>query len=245
MNLDGKVALVTGAGSGIGQATARLLAASGATVVGTDVVADRLADLGDDIHTVAGDVSDLGDATRMVGETVERHGRIDVLANVAGIPDGLTPLADLDDARWQRVLGVNLTGPMYTSRAALPHMVGQGGGAIVNVSSIGGLFGGRSGAAYSVSKHGLIGLTRSVAASYGAQGVRCNAVCPGVTETNIGGAVADLNPRGLEIVMRSVASSPAPAQPEQMASVIAFLASDAASYVNGAVIVADGGWTAA
>ena len=245
MNLDGKIALVTGAGSGIGLATARLLVASGATVVGTDVVADRLDELDDDIHTVAGDVSDLGDATRMVAETVERHGRIDVLANVAGIPDGLTPLTDLDDAQWQRVLGVNLTGPMYTSRAALPHMVGQGGGAIVNVSSIGGLFGGRSGAAYSVSKHGLIGLTRSVAASYGTQGIRCNAVCPGVTETNIGGAVADLNPRGLEIVMRAVASSPAPAQPEQMASVIAFLASDAASYVNGAVIVADGGWTAA
>jgi NAD(P)-dependent dehydrogenase (short-subunit alcohol dehydrogenase family) len=124
-------------------------------------------------------------------------------------------------------------------------MLSQGGGAIVNVSSIAGFLGGRSGAAYTVAKHGVIGLTRSIAVYYGNEGIRCNAVCPGVTDTNIVTDPSTLDPRGLEVVMSVVGGAPPAAQPAQMASVIAFLASDAASYVNGMVMTADRGWTAA
>jgi len=134
---------------------------------------------------------------------------------------------------------------MYTCRAALPEMVRQGSGAIVNVSSIAGFLGGRAGAAYSAAKHGVIGLTRSIAVFYGRDGIRCNAVCPGLTDTNIVPDPSTLHPRGLEIVMSVVGSAPVAARPEEMASVISFLASDAASYVNGMVMTADGGWTAA
>ena len=245
MELEGKVALVTGAGSGIGRATAANFAEQGAQVVATDIAADRLAELGSAFATVQGDISVREDAERAVRTTIERFGRIDVLANVAGIADRLTPLADTDDDEWTRVLGVDLNGPMYTCRAALPEMVRQGSGAIVNVSSIAGFLGGRAGAAYSAAKHGVIGLTRSIAVFYGRDGIRCNAVCPGLTDTNIVPDPSTLHPRGLEIVMSVVGSAPVAARPEEMASVISFLASDAASYVNGMVMTADGGWTAA
>ena len=244
MDLTGKTALVTGAGSGIGRQTARLFVEAGAEIVAADISEAGLKELGVKAELAVGDVSDRGDAERMVRQVVDRFGRIDVLANVAGIVDRLLPVVELEDDVWQRVIGVNLTGPMYTCRAALPLMLEAGRGAIVNVASVAGTGGAKGGAAYTASKHGLVGLTRNIAATYAKDGIRCNAVCPGSIDTNIplGG---DPSPRGLDAVIAASSLSPRPGQPEEIARVIAFLSSDDASFVNGSIVLADGGWTAA
>ena len=245
MRLDGKVAVVTGAGSGIGQATAQLFHAEGAKVVVTDYRPGGLEKLpkSDRIVSVQGDVSTRADAERMVGTALERFGRIDILCNVAGIVDRLLPVAELTDEVWDRVLAVNLSGPMYTSRAALPAMLKQGGGVILNVSSVGGLFGARGGAAYVASKHGLIGLTKSIAATYGKDGIRCVAVCPGAVNTGIslGG---EPSAKGYEALDRTLPANLRVGEAGEIAALMLFLASDEASFVNGTALVADGGWTA-
>lgn len=241
----GRAAVVTGAGSGIGLATARKLAEQGAWVLAGDIAVDRLEQLRRlaGIETLVGDVSVRTDAEEIVDTAVARFGRLDILVNNAGVVDRFLPVAELTDEVWEHVLGVNLAGPMYTSRVAVPAFLAKGGGTIVNVASVGGLVGGRAGCAYTVSKHALIGLTRSIAAEYGRDGIRCVAVCPGGVDTGIplGGDPSD---RGLETLQLSQISMPRLASAEEIADVILFAASDEASFVNGAVIVADGGWTA-
>lgn len=246
MRLDGKVAVVTGAGSGIGQATAQLFHAEGAKLVVTDYQPGGLERLprSERIVAVQGDVSARADAERMVGTAVERFGRIDILCNVAGIMDRFLPVAEVTDEVWDRVLAVNLSGPMYTSRAAIPAMLKQGGGVILNVASVGGLFGARAGAAYTASKHGLIGLTKNVAAAYGKDGIRCVAVCPGAVSTGIslGG---EPSAKGYETLNRTLPANLRVGEAGEIAALMLFLASDEASFVNGTALVVDGGWTAA
>jgi NAD(P)-dependent dehydrogenase (short-subunit alcohol dehydrogenase family) len=178
--LEGKVAVITGAASGIGLATARLFAVEGAHVVATDVAEQGLADLVRETGAVAvvGDVSRSEDVDRTIDTAIERFGRLDILCNVAAIRDRFLPVDEMPDEVWRGVLDVNLTGPFQACRRAIPLMLGNGKGSIVNVASTAGLFGSRGGAAYTVSKHGLIGLTRSIAATYGRDGLRCVAVCP-------------------------------------------------------------------
>ncbi|MDG4770369.1 SDR family NAD(P)-dependent oxidoreductase [Solwaraspora sp. WMMD792] len=245
----GKVALVTGAGSGIGRAVALRLAAEGATVVGCDVDTDGLdgtgkqlaaaghtADLVTADVTVQADIDEL--VTRLPGD------RIDLLANVAGVMDFFLPVTELDDATWDRVLAVNLTGPMRLTRAVLPLMKVAGKGAIVNIASIGGLTGSVAGSAYVASKHGLIGLTRSTAFLYGADGIRTNAVCPGGVETNIGRSAQPKVEWAYERLSKSFAGHVTrTAAPDEIATLVAWLGSDEAINVNGAVITSDGGWT--
>jgi NAD(P)-dependent dehydrogenase (short-subunit alcohol dehydrogenase family) len=252
MKLHNKVALVTGAGSGIGLAAAKLFIEEGAQVVATDINAERLAVLESDIKAaghadqltiIAGNVAMQSEAENMVDVAVKTYGTLDILVNNAGIMDEFVPLAELDDVMWRSVLGVNLDGPMYLSRKALNVMLPKGTGVIVNVASIGGLFGGRSGVTYTTSKHALIGMTRSVAYHYATKGIRCNVVCPGGVETNI--SVRQPNPLGYERLQTTLSSAVRAAQPEELARVILFLASDDSSFVNGEVLVADGGWTAA
>lgn len=244
MRLAQKVAVITGAGSGIGQATARLFHDEGASVVAVDHLPGGLEKLApsDRLATLLADVTKPADAERMIATAVERFGRVDILCNVAGIVDRFLPVGELTDEVWDRVLAVNLTGPMYTSRAAVLAMLKTGGGVIVNVSSVGGLFGARAGAAYVASKHGLIGLTRNVAATYGADGIRCVAICPGAVNTGIplGG---EPSARGYEALKRTLAANPRMAEAGEIAAAILFLASSDASFVNGAALVADGGWT--
>ncbi len=245
----GRVAIVTGAASGIGRAVAIRLAAEGATVIGCDVDADGLdqtlkaiTDSGQTARTVVADVSDQADVDRVLAAVSE--GRVDMLANVAGVMDFFLPVSELDDATWDRVLAINLTGPMRLCRAVVPLMVSGGGGAIVNVSSVGGLTGSVAGTAYVASKHGVVGLTRSIAYLYAEDGIRCNAVCPGGVETNIGRTAQPKVMWAYERLEKSFASAKRMAAADEIAALISWLGSGEASNVNGAVVTADGGWTA-
>ena len=226
------MAIVTGAASGIGLATATRLADEGATVVAVDVSGDSLPDDG-----VVGDVSDPSFAPRLVADTVERHGRLDVLANVAGILRTANTHEHSIDV-WDQVLAVNLTGTFLCCRAAIPELLKTGGN-IVNVSSTAALAGHPWAAAYSASKGGVLALTRTIAVEYGKQGLRCNAVCPGSIDTPI---TRDFDfPEGadMKLVHRLMALD-TPRGPETVASAIAFLASDDAAHVNGEDVRVDG-----
>ncbi len=171
-------------------------------------------------------------------------GAVDVLANVAGIMDGFVPLHDLRDEEWDRVLAVNVTGAMRLTRKVLPAMLAAGKGAVVNVASRAALLGGAAGTAYVASKHALLGLTRSTAVLYGPEGVRCNAVCPGAVETGIGSTATPRDPEHIARWMPLLGVATRMAQPDEIAAVISWLASDEASNVNGAAVTADGGWSA-
>lgn len=248
--MQGKVVLVTGGGSGIGREIVKLFAAEGAQVVATDIVAtgletlaQEIGDVGDTrLKTVTGDVSIRADAEQMVDTALDAYDTLDIVVNNAGIMDDFVPVADLDDSLWRKVMGVNLDGPMFICRKALRTMLAREKGVIVNVASIGGLFGGRAGVSYTASKHALIGLTRSIAYQYAKKGIRCNAVCPGGVATNI--SVRNPNPLGIERLQTTMPAATRTAQPNELARVVLFLASDDSSFVNGEVLVADGGWTA-
>ena len=241
------IALVTGAASGIGRAIAMRLAGEGATVVATDVTAGGLATLASerpDITTVTGDLCDQSFVDELV-RRVEDVGPIGVLANVAGIMDHFVPVGEVDDALWTKVLDINLNAAMRLCRAVLPLMAGRGGGAIVNIVSAAGLGGAGAGAAYTASKHAMIGLTKHVAFTYALDGIRCNAVCPGGVKTGIGPSAAPAVPWAYERHMSVIAVLAGLAEPDEIATLASWLASSEASYVNGAIVSADGGWKAA
>jgi NAD(P)-dependent dehydrogenase (short-subunit alcohol dehydrogenase family) len=228
---DGRVAIVTGAASGIGRATVERLAEEGATVVAVDIAKDGVAD-------TVGDVSDPSFVESLIADTVERHGRLDVLANVAGIlRTGKMHEHSLDT--WDQVLAVNLTGTFLCCRAAMPALLDSGGN-IVNVSSTAALAGQPWAAAYSASKGGVLALTRTIAVEYGRQGVRCNAVCPGSIDTPITKDFAFPDGVDKDLIRRSMALDK-PRGPETVAAAIAFLASDDAVHVNGEHLRVDGG----
>lgn len=240
----GKTVIVTGAGSGIGRAVATRVAREGGRVVAADVDADRLTALAEELdgHDVRVAVGDVAAAATVAALIEAAGGRVDGLANVAGIMDGFLTPAEIDDATWDRVFAVNLTGPMRLTRAVLPGMIAAGAGAVVNVASEAALRGSAAGAAYTASKHALIGYTKNVAFFHGPQGIRANVVAPGPVATNIeGGMRSDHAAARVRPIMAAVLTPPAP--PEQLAAAIIWLLSDDSANINGAVLPSDGGWS--
>jgi NAD(P)-dependent dehydrogenase (short-subunit alcohol dehydrogenase family) len=247
--VDGKACVVTGAGSGIGRATALKLAAEGGRVVCVDVDARAVeataGEIGDAGIAIGADVSSRADCDAFVARCVEAFGSIDVLVNNAGVNlPGV--FHEAPDETIERTLGVNVRGPIYACQAAIPHMLARGGGSIVNVSSVNGVVAEPFLAIYATSKGAVVMLSRGIALDYAKQGIRCNAVCPGWVDTPINYAHADLL-GGLQHVYDTIDSFQPigrPGEPGEIANVIAFLASDEASFVTGSVILADGGMTA-
>jgi NAD(P)-dependent dehydrogenase (short-subunit alcohol dehydrogenase family) len=247
---EGKVALVTGGGSGIGRAAALAFGREGAKVVAADIdhaaatdTARRVADLGGDARAVLADVSREADVAAMIAEAVGAFGRIDCAFNNAGIGGVRYPVHELDLADFNRIIGVNLTGVFLCMKHELPVMLKQRGGVIVNNASVAGLRGSPKLAPYVASKHGVIGLTKVAALEYAAFGVRVNAVCPGWTDTAILSGLKDDDP---ELLQKLIARVPVQrlGRPEEVAEAVLWLCSDAASFAVGHPLVIDGGLTA-
>lgn len=244
---DGKVALVTGAGTGIGRASARLFAASGARVVVADVAEDHGAETvaliekdGGEARFVGCDVTDAGAVDAMVAATLEAFGRLDAAHNNAGMSGYNTGIVDLPDELWHQTIALNLTGVFHCMRAELRVMRDQGSGAVVNTSSGAGLIGFADLPAYVASKHGVVGLTKSAALQFAREGIRVNCVCPGTTRTPmIEGYIGD-DP-DMAKMMDSTCPNGRMARPEEIAEAVVWLASDQASYVNGVALPVDAG----
>jgi len=238
----GKTVIVTGAGSGIGRATAERIVREGGRVIAVDVVEDRLAHLvaahaGEAITPVAGDITNPDDISRIIAAA---GAGIDGLANVAGIMDGMVPLHETTDELWQRVIQVNLEASFKLCRAVLPKMLEAGAGSIVNIASEAAFRGSAAGTAYTVSKHAIVGLTKSAAFLYGPRGVRTNAVAPGGVATGVEGDMR--SDFGKERIGPFLALMPPVTVAEKLAAAITWLLSDDSGNVNGAILPSDGGW---
>ena len=254
MRFEGKAVLVTGGGSGIGLATALAFAREGASVAVVDVSAERGREAvaaaraeGLEIRFIRGDVTSEADVERVVRETVAAYGRLDVVFNNAGILIE-APVHEMSGADWDRVLGVNLKGAFLVAKHAVRAMIRQGGGVIVNTGSVNSIVGDGDAAAYCASKAGVALLTKSMALAYAKAGIRVNAVCPGWVETRMFQQEADT--RGVSLgEYRTHAGTQHPigriGRPEEIAKVVLFLASEDSSFTTGALVVADGGYTAA
>jgi NAD(P)-dependent dehydrogenase (short-subunit alcohol dehydrogenase family) len=248
---DGRVVIVTGAGSGIGQATAVRMAMEGARVVGCDLTAASVEETSEKISAQRGlstmtvaDVTRQSDVDGLVRLTVDTYGRVDAVANVAGVMDWFLPAHEVDDETWTRVMAVNVEGPMRVTRAVLPGMIERGKGSVVNIASEAGLRGAAGGFAYTTAKHAVLGQTRSVAWTYREAGIRCNAVCPGAVATNLGTSAVPRSEWGVDRLKPVLRLRGPSVDPDQLAATISWLMSDEAANITGAILAADGGWLA-
>ena len=247
---EGKVALVTGASSGIGRATALAFARAGAKVIvadraiaGGEETASMIQDTGGDTIFIRTNVTQAAEVEALIAKVMETYGRLDCAHNNAGVAGARADTADYPEDMWQRVLNVNLTGVWLCMKYEIPHMLQQGGGAIVNTASVAGLVGIAGNAAYNASKHGVVGLTKTAALEYAKHGIRINAVCPGVIGTEFIQQAIQNSP---ELEQQYLAVEPIGrlGKPEEIAETVLWLCSDAASFVTGHALTVDGGWVA-
>jgi NAD(P)-dependent dehydrogenase (short-subunit alcohol dehydrogenase family) len=248
--VDGKTALVTGGGSGIGRATSLALAREGAKVVVSDVVAEGGEETARLIQAAGGEaafvrtnVAQAAEVEALVKQAVGTYGRLDCAFNNAGIAGAAARTADYTEENWDQVIAINLTGVWLCMKYEIQQMLKQGGGAIVNTASVAGLVGFRSGPAYVASKHGVTGLTKTAALEYAKANIRVNAVCPGVIRTPMFERGLRVNP-GIEETMAAREPVGRLGRPEEIAEAVVWLCSDAASFVTGFPMAVDGGWIA-
>ncbi|HZP37603.1 MAG TPA: SDR family NAD(P)-dependent oxidoreductase [Methylomirabilota bacterium] len=262
MDLRDRVAVVTGAGSGIGRGIALAMAARGARVAAVDLdrasaeeTARQVLDAGGKGVGLAADTSRSADVDRAVSAAVQQLGALDIMVNNAGILDGYFDVHETDEAVWNRVIAINLTGVFHGCKRALAEMLPRGRGRIINMASVAGLNGTGGGAAYVASKHGVVGLTRQMAVTYSSRGITINAVAPGPILTGLrahsqqilGPGVPDMSGRGVAVSdeqVRAVAPAGRRGTVEEIASAVCYLASDEAGYITGHTLVVDGGWRA-
>ncbi|HLR22403.1 MAG TPA: 3-oxoacyl-ACP reductase [Pseudogracilibacillus sp.] len=245
-NFEGKTVIVTGAASGIGFAQAETFLNQGAVVLGMDINQGKMVNLketfGKQFDFAVGSVKNKSDVQLAVNKTVNQFRKVDILLNTAGVLDGYQKTLETDEALWDLVLNVNLKGMYYMTNAVLPHMLEQKKGVVVNMASIAGLVAGGGGAAYTASKHGIIGYTKQLDYDYCREGIRANALAPGAIKTPMN--TADFEGNG-EVAKWVEEETPAGrwAKPEEVADLTLFIASEAADYIHGSVMPIDGGWT--
>ncbi|MDN3438393.1 SDR family oxidoreductase [Planococcus sp. APC 3900] len=251
MRLENKVAIITGGANGIGKAIAAAYAKEGAKVSLADFNEEALNNTvaefnsqGFEAFGVKVDVSSEDDIQRMVDDSVGHFGRVDILVNCAGVLDNMQAAHNVEDAIWNRVMDINVGGVMRGSRKIIPLFTKQGGGIIVNLASICGITGGRGGLTYTAAKHAVAGMTKNIASTYGAQGVRCNAIAPAQVDTGLTQSIDNYDMFGLKQATRGTGTMNRSASPDEIASIALFLASGESSYINGVVLAADAGWSA-
>ncbi|HMM45954.1 MAG TPA: glucose 1-dehydrogenase [Candidatus Macondimonas sp.] len=247
-DLTGKVAVVTGASKGIGEAIARALGEFGATVVvssrrleAVEAVAEQLRAAGIEASAVAAHMGDMAQARALMDEVIARHGGVDIIVNNAATNPVFGPMMNADESVFQKIMAVNVQGPLELCKRAVPVLRSRGGGSIVNIASVGGLNPERMLGLYSVSKSALISLTKVMAKEWGGMGIRANAICPGLIKTKFSQALWQND----QVLKQALAMAPISriGMPQDLAGLAVFLASDAASYCTGGVFVADGGLT--
>ncbi|PKQ29652.1 MAG: short chain dehydrogenase [Actinobacteria bacterium HGW-Actinobacteria-10] len=248
--MEGKVALVTGAGSGIGRESALAFSRAGAKVVVSDIAVDggeetvrMITDAGGDAIFVECDVAQEGDVKALVAKTVETYGKLDCAHNNAGIEGMAGPCAECTEENWDRTIGINLKGVWWCCKYEIPEMLRNGGGAIVNTSSVAGLVGFAGIPAYTASKHGVVGLTKTIALDYAKENIRCNAVCPGVIHTPMVDRFSGGTQEGLD-AMAAMEPVGRLGQPSEIADAVVYLCSDQASFVTGIAMPVDGAFVA-
>jgi len=252
MKLHNQVAVVTGAASGMGKAIAELYAREGAKVIvadlnfeGAEQVVQGIVSGGGTAKALKVNIAQLADIESMIDTAVSEYGTLDILVNNAGIMDGFEPVGDITEDKWDRVFDINTKGVMRAIRKALPIFLAQEKGVIVNIASTGGYNGAHAGAAYTASKHAVVGLTKNTGFMYAGKGIRCNAIAPGAVMTNIQASMNGMSEFGVSRTRLTQSLIPRAGSPEEIAKVALFLASDEASFLNGTVVTADAGWTSA
>ncbi len=254
MKLQGKVAIVTGASSGMGKDIAFHYAQEGATVLAVARRADRLNQLVEEtkdfdgkIVAFSADLSDKNSIEAMIDEAIKEFGKLDILVNNAGIMDDMAAIGDASEEMYDKVMNLNVKSMFLAMSKAVKYFESAGGGVIINIASIGGLKGGIAGAVYTASKHAVVGLTKNTGYMYAKKNIRCNAICPGAVATEIGTSefMRTINMDWAKVAGVSQALNPRMGDPKEIAKVAVFLASEDASFVNGQCLAVDGGWTAA